>query len=78
MSTRFQIAAILFVIVHSVASGASLLVVLLSAQAERTMALLPWIAIFSVFVSGPIAWTIAPILRAETRRRRRVQAIWRR
>ena len=78
MSLRFQIAAILFVIVHAVAFGATLLIVLLSAPAERTMALLPWIAVFSAFVSGPIAWTIAPRLRAETRRQRRVQAIWRR
>ena len=77
MSTRFQIAAILFLIVQSVAFGATLLVALQTAPAEKTMALLPWIVVFSAFVSGPIAWTIAPRLRCEFKRQRRVDAIWR-
>ena len=78
MSTRFQIAAIVYLIVQSVAFGALLLVVLQSGLVDRTLRLLPWIAVLSAFVSGPIAWTIAPRMRAEFRRRRRVAAIWRR
>ena len=78
MSIRFQIAAILFVIVHSVAFGAALLAVIVSAPAERAIFLLPWAAVFSAFVSGPITWTIAPRMRAEFKRQRRVAAIWRR
>lgn len=78
MSTRFQIAAILFLIVHAVAFGVALLVLLQGAPAERIMMLAPWAAVFSAFVSGPIAWTIAPRMRAAFRRQRRVAAIWRR
>ena len=77
MSTRFQIAAILFLIVQSVAFGATLLVALQTAPAEKTMALLPWIVVFSAFVSGPIAWTIAPRMRARFKRQRRIDAVWR-
>ncbi len=78
MSTRFQIAAIVFIMVQAVAFGAVLLTVLATPLADRTMALLPWMTIFSAFVSGPIAWTIAPRMRAEHKRRRRVDAVWRR
>lgn len=78
MSTRFHIAAIVFLIVQSVAFGALLLVVLQSGLVDRTMRLLPWIVILSAFVSGPIAWTIAPHMRAEFKRQRRVAAVWKR
>lgn len=78
MSTRFHIAAIVFLIVQSVAFGALLLVVLQSGLADRTMKLLPWITIVSAFVSGPAAWTIAPHMRAEFKRRSRVAAVWKR
>ncbi len=78
MSIRFQIAAILFLIVQSVAFGATLLVVLQSALVDRALLLMPWMIVFSAFVSGPIAWTIAPRLRAEFKRQRRVAAVWRR
>lgn len=45
MSTRFQIAALLFLIVQSVAFGAALLIVVQSPLPERTIiTLLPWIA----------------------------------
>ena len=78
MSTRFQIAAIVFLIVQSVAFGALLLVALQSGLLDRTMRLLPWMTVLSAFVSGPVAWTIAPRMRAEFKRQRRVAAIWRR
>ena len=55
MSTRFQIAAIVFLIVQSVAFGALLLVALQSGLLDRTMRLLPWMTVLSAFVSGPIA-----------------------
>ena len=78
MSTRLQFAAIVFVIVQSVAFGSLLLAVLATPLAERTATLLPWITIFSAFLSGPVAWTIAPRMRAEHKCQRRVAAVWRR
>ena len=78
MSTRFQIAAILFLVVQSVAFGVTLLVALQVAAAERALMLLPWMVVFSAFVSGPIAWTIAPRMRAAFKRQRRVGQVWRR
>lgn len=78
MSTRFQIAAILFIVVHSVAFGALFLVVVQTPLIERTLFLLPWLATASAFVAGPIAWTIAPRMQARFWRKRAVAAIWRR
>ncbi|MDE2362963.1 MAG: hypothetical protein KGM42_09815 [Hyphomicrobiales bacterium] len=77
MSVRFQIAAMLFLVALSVLFGVGLVIVLTTPLAARAMQLTPWVAVVSAFLSGPIAWSIAPRLRARYRRRKVVAAVWR-
>lgn len=77
MSTRFQISALLYVMVLPVLFGAGFVLLLTTPLEARAMALVPWMAVASGFLAGPIAWTIAPRLQAGFWRRRTVAAVWR-
>jgi hypothetical protein len=65
MSTRFQIASLIFMMTNAVAFGAGIVLVLmipvLTAYAFETI---PAVVVASFLISAPTAWFIAPTLRA--------------
>ena len=65
MSIRFQIAAMVFMMTNAVAFGVGLLpVLLIPSLAQNAFTTVPAVVIASVVVSAPLAWMIAPRLRA--------------
>lgn len=77
MSVRFQISALLFVIVLPVLFGVGVILMMTTPLEAGAMTLTPWVAVGSGFLAGPVAWTIAPRLQAEYWRQRMVAAVWR-
>jgi hypothetical protein len=65
MSTRFQIASLIFMMTNAVAFGAGIVLVLmipvLTAYAFETI---PAVVVASFLISAPTGWFIAPTLRA--------------
>jgi hypothetical protein len=69
MSTRLQIAALVFLMTSAVTFGVGLVLVLMvPALAAHAFASIPAVVAASVVVSAPIAWFIAPTLRARYQR----------
>lgn len=65
MSVRFQIAAMVFMMTNAVAFGLGLLpVLLIPSLAQNAFTAVPAVVMASVIVSAPLAWVIAPRLRA--------------
>ncbi len=65
MSTRFRIAAIIYMMVNAVVFGVGIVTVLLAPSlADHAFQLIPALVIASFVVSAPLAWFIAPRLRA--------------
>jgi low temperature requirement protein LtrA len=64
MTIRFQIAAMVFMMVQAVMFGIGTILVLASPLANDAMRLMPWVVGISVLVSLPVSWIIAPRLRA--------------
>ena len=65
MSTRLQIAALVFMMVNAMAFAVGIVPVLLIPElANNAFALVPAVVIASFVVSAPLAWLIAPRLRA--------------
>ncbi|VFU10651.1 conserved hypothetical protein [Methylocella tundrae] len=65
MSTRFQIASIIYMMVNAVVFGIGIVTVLLApGLANHAFQLIPALVIASFIVSAPLAWFIAPRLRA--------------
>jgi len=63
MSTRFQIAAMVFMIVNAVAFGVGIVpVLLIPALANNAFETVPAVLIASFLVSAPLSWFIAPRL----------------
>ena len=69
MSTRFQIAALVFLMTVAVAFGIGIVVVLMvPALAAHAFTTIPAAVAAAIVVSGPTAWFIAPTLRARYQR----------
>jgi hypothetical protein len=65
MSTRLQIAALVFMMTNAIAFGIGIVpVLMIPALADRAFAAIPAIVIASFVVSAPLSWFIAPRLRA--------------
>jgi hypothetical protein len=64
MSVRIQIAAVIYMMVQAVSFGIGTVAVLATPLKDHEMALMPWVVIVSAAVSIPMAWFIAPRLRA--------------
>lgn len=65
MSTRFQIAALVFMMVNAVAFGVGIVpVLLIPSLANNAFETIPAVVIASFLVSAPLSWFIAPRLRA--------------
>lgn len=64
MSLRFQIAAMVFLMVQAVLFGIGVVLVLGTPLAKQAMSLMPWVVGGSALVSAPVSWMIAPRLRA--------------
>ncbi|MBB5048792.1 hypothetical protein HNR60_003562 [Rhodopseudomonas rhenobacensis] len=70
-NTRFRVAALIFSMTAAVLFFAGLLTVLLiPALAVRSMELIPIVVIASFVLAAPLAWGLAPRLRARFERRR--------
>ena len=69
MSIRFQIAAMLFLMIQAVLFFTGLLLVLLTPLSREAMDLMPWVVGATALVSLPLSWWLAPRLRARTWRR---------
>ena len=65
MSIRFQIAALIFMMVNAVAFGIGIVpVLLIPSLANNGFETIPAVVIASFVVSAPLSWFIAPRLRA--------------
>ena len=70
MSTRMQIATLVFMMVQAVAFGAGIVAVLASPLSQHAMVAIPAMVVVSSAVSAPLSWSIAPRLRARYWRRK--------
>ena len=65
MSIRFQIAALIFMMVNAVAFGVGIVsVLLIPSLANNGFETIPTVVIASFVVSAPLSWFVAPRLRA--------------
>jgi hypothetical protein len=65
MSTRFQIALLVFMMTNAVMFGAGIVPVLaIPSLAAYAFVLIPLVVVASFVVGAPLAWFIAPRLRA--------------
>jgi hypothetical protein len=65
MSTRLQIAALVFMMTNAVAFGIGIVAVLMiPALSNNAFAIVPAVVIASFLISAPLSWLIAPRLRA--------------
>lgn len=70
MSIRFQIAAMVYLMVQAVLFGIGAVLVLATPLAQDAIALLPWVVGLTAIASAPLSWWIAPRLRARFWRER--------
>jgi multidrug efflux pump subunit AcrB len=65
MSTRFQIAALMFMMTNAVAFGVGLVpILMIPTLANHAFEAIPAVVLASVVISAPLSWLIAPRLRA--------------
>jgi uncharacterized Tic20 family protein len=64
MSVRFQIAALIFMMVQAVLFGVGATIVLATPLSAFAMQAMPWVVGISFIISVPLSWMIAPRLRA--------------
>lgn len=64
MSVRLQIAAMVYMMAQAVLFGVGAVLVLATPLADDAMKLMPWVVGVTALVSAPLAWWIAPRLRA--------------
>lgn len=64
MKTKLAIAALVYMHVQAVVFGIGAVLVLATPLTDHAMTLMPWVVGTSAIVSLPIAWLIAPRLRA--------------
>ena len=70
MKTRLSIAVLVYMMVQAVFFGVGAVLVLATPAKEFAMTLMPWVVALSSIVSVPVAWMIAPRLRARYSRSR--------
>jgi hypothetical protein len=69
MSTRFQIALLIFMMANAVAFGVGIVLVLMTpALTAYAFEAIPAVVVASLVVSAPTAWFMAPTLRARYQR----------
>jgi hypothetical protein len=68
MSIRLQIAILVYIMVQAVMFGVGIILVLATPLSAFAMHLMPWVVGVSGIVSAPLAWLIAPRLRARFQR----------
>jgi hypothetical protein len=68
MSIRLQIAILVYVMVQAVMFGVGVVLVLATPLSAFAMNLMPWVIGVSAVASAPVAWFIAPRLRARFQR----------
>ncbi len=68
MSVRFQIAAVIYMMVQGVLFGVGVVAILVSPLADRAAILIPALIVVTGALSFPISWFIAPRLRLRGRR----------
>ena len=68
MSIRLQIAILVYIMVQAVMFGVGIVLVLTTPLSAFAMNLLPWVVGVSAIGSVPVAWIIAPRLRARFQR----------
>lgn len=64
MSMRFQIAAMVYLMVQAIVFGIGVVLVLATPLANHAMQLMPWVVVTTALISAPISWMLAPRLRA--------------
>ena len=69
MSIRLQIAILVYIMVQAVMFGVGIILVLATPLSAFAMNLMPWVIGASAILSAPVAWVIAPRLRARFLRR---------
>jgi len=71
MSTRFRIAAVIYGMVNAVIFGTGAILVLsFPGISEAWPYLIPAVVVISFIAAAPIAWVIAPRMRARNQRNR--------
>ncbi len=68
MSVRFQIAALIFMMIQGVFFGFGVILILVTPLTAWAMQLIPALVVLSVAVSIPVSWMIAPRLRTRYRK----------
>ncbi|HEX2815437.1 MAG TPA: hypothetical protein VHN39_03525 [Phenylobacterium sp.] len=64
MRTRIAIAALIYMLVQGVLFGIGVIAILASPLVSSAQTLIPWMIVATIPISVPIAWMIAPRLRA--------------
>lgn len=68
MKTRLAIATLVYMMVQGVLFGVGAVLVLATPLTDFAMTLMPWVVALSMIIAIPIAWIIAPRMRARYRR----------
>lgn len=68
MSVRFQIAAVIYMMIQGVLFGIGVVAILVSPVADRAPVLIPALVAVTAAISIPISWFLAPRLRLRGRR----------
>jgi hypothetical protein len=68
MRTRLAIAAVLYMMVQGVLFGFGVIAILATPLSANAQTLIPWLVGISALISVPLAWTLAPRLRARFHR----------
>jgi predicted tellurium resistance membrane protein TerC len=76
MSVRVQIASLVFLMVQAVLFGTGAMLVLATPLAEMARSLMPLVVVFSLGLSIPISWHIAPRLQVRRRARPQLRLVW--
>lgn len=64
MKTRLAIAALVFLLLQGILFGAGAILVLATPLANHAMWLMPWVVSIATLAAIPMAWWLAPRLRA--------------
>ncbi|MCW2273826.1 hypothetical protein M2321_001400 [Rhodoblastus acidophilus] len=73
MSNRAAIAILIYMMVQAVAFGAGVILVLATPLASIAMTLMPYVVATTLIASAPLAWWIAPLVRARHERKLNAQ-----
>lgn len=75
MSVRLQISAMLYLMIQAVLFGAGVIAILATPLAPHAFALIPQMTVVTALISLPLAWLLAPRVRAIGRNRRPLPAV---